>query len=195
MKKVLLSLAVLALALTAAQSQVVFKKGSVDFAAGVGLVPTYVADGAHINMLPVNVRLGYRLSNNFSMSAFAAYSASEKNNVVRPDESIENIKNQDLTLGLRGAVHAVRAERYDIYGGFMLGYNMPNTDITQVSGPKTETPLPGGLTPSFSRPATNKLTYSGFIGASYLTGRNLGFFGEIGYGISLFNVGMQWKLR
>lgn len=195
MKKIVLSLAVFALAAGSLEAQVVLKKGSVDFAAGVGLVPTYVADGAHINMLPVNLRLGFRLSDNFSMSAFAAYSASEKNNVIRPDDSIDNIKNQEVTLGVRGAVHALRAERFDIYGGFMLGYNMPNTEVTQVTAPKSGNPLPGALRPSFTREATNKMTYSGFIGASYLAGRNLGVFGELGYGISLFNVGMQWKLR
>ncbi len=193
MKKILPLVAVFALAMGSVNAQLLFQKGSVDFAAGVGLVPTYIADGAHINMLPVNLRLGYRLSNNFSMSAFAAYSASEKNNVIRPDESIDNIKNQELTLGIRGAVHALRAEHFDVYGGFMLGYNMPNTDVTQVAQPKGTTP--NGVQPSFSREATNQMTYSGFIGASYLPKRNIGIFAEIGYGISLFNAGLQWKLR
>jgi hypothetical protein len=194
MKKCIFLLAALVAVSISLQAQVVFKKGAVDLSAGVGLVPAYVADGAHINMLPVNLRLGYRITNNFSMSAFAAYSASEKNNVVRPDDSIDNIKNEEVTLGLRGAVHALRAERFDVYGGLMLGYNMPNTDVTQVSAPKSGT-IPGDLQPSFSRPATNKMTYGGFVGATYFPGRNLGFFGELGYGISLFNVGMQWKLR
>ncbi|MBX2928132.1 MAG: outer membrane beta-barrel protein [Saprospiraceae bacterium] len=194
MKKSLFILIALVAMSISLQAQVVFKKGAIDLSAGVGLVPTYVADGAHINMLPVNLRLGYRITNNFSMSAFAAYSASEKNNVLRPDDSVDNIKNEEVTLGLRGAIHALRAERFDIYGGFMLGYNMPNTDVTQVSAPKSDT-VPGDLQPSFSRPASNKMTYSGFVGAAYFPGRNVGFFSELGYGISLFNVGMQWKLR
>ena len=98
-----------------------------------------------------------------------------------------------MTLGIRGAIHALRAERFDVYGGFMLGYNMPNTEVTQVAQPKGVTP--NGLRPSFSREATNQMIYSGFIGASYLPGRNIGVFGEIGYGISLFNAGLHWKLR
>jgi len=195
MKKAILSFAIIAFVAASLQAQVVFKKGFVDLAVGVGLVPTYVADGAHINMLPVNMRLGLRLSDNFSMSAFAAYSASEKNNVIRPDDSIDNIRNQEVTLGLRGAVHALRSERFDVYGGFMLGYNMPNTEVTQVAAPKSGGPLPNGLQPSFTREPSNKMLYNGFVGVSYLTGRNLGLFGELGYGISLFNVGMQWKLR
>lgn len=193
MKKSFLLIAALIVVAGSANAQVLYKKGSVDFATGVGLVPTNMVDGARYNVLPINARLGVRVSPNFSLSAFAAYSASEKLNVVRPDESIDNISNQELSVGMRGAFHAVRAERFDVYGGLMLGYHMPNTEVTNVSGPKDTNPT--DLKPSFSREATNQMIYSGFIGAAYFPGRNIGIFSEIGYGISLFNAGIQWKLR
>lgn len=195
MKKIFLFLAVSISLATGLSAQAFLKKGSVDFAAGVGLVPAYVADGAQVNVLPLNVRLGLRVSENFSMSAFAAYSASEKNRVVRPDESVDHVSNEQVVLGVRSAVHALRGEKFDIYGGLMLGYNMPTTEITNIEGPKTGNPLPNGLTPSFSREATNSLVYSGFVGAAYRPGSNMAVFTEIGYGISLLNVGLQWKLR
>ena len=193
MKKSFLTIAALILVAVSMNAQVLYKKGSVDFAAGVGLVPTNMVDGASYNVLPVSARLGFRVSPNFSLSAFAAYSASEKLNVVRPDESIDNISNKEVSVGLRGALHAIRAERFDVYGGLMLGYHMPNTEITNVSDPKDTNPT--GLKPSFSREATNQMIYSGFVGAAYFPGRNVGVFGEIGYGMSLFNTGIQWKLR
>ena len=193
MKKSFLTIAALILVAGSMNAQVLYKKGSVDFAAGVGLVPTNMVDGASYNVLPVSARLGFRVSPNFSLSAFAAYSASEKLNVVRPDESIDNISNKEVSVGLRGALHAIRAERFDVYGGLMLGYHMPNTEITNVSDPKDTNPT--GLKPSFSREATNQMIYSGFVGAAYFPGRNVGVFGEIGYGMSLFNTGIQWKLR
>jgi hypothetical protein len=195
MKKIMLFLTVMTFLGTSLAAQSFLKKGSVDFAAGVGLVPTYIADGAQVNVLPLNVRLGVRVSDNISMAAFAAYSASEKNRVVRPDESVDHVSNKQVVLGVRSAVHALRAEKFDIYGGVMLGYNMPTTEITNIEGPKTGNPLPNGLTPSFSREATNSMVYSGFVGAAYRPGANMSVFTEIGYGISLLNVGMQWKLR
>lgn len=193
MKKILPFILAGVIGMIGAQAQVLFKKGSVDAAAGVGLIPNYIADNVQVNTLPVNFRVGYRVSNQMSLSAFAAYSAYEKSNVVRPDESIDHISSRELTVGIRSAVHALRAERFDVYGGLMLGYQMPNTEITQAAKPKGGNT--GGVQPSFSRPAQNHLLYSGFIGASYLPSRNMGIFGEIGYGISLFNVGLQWKLR
>jgi hypothetical protein len=193
MKKNFLAIVALVLVAGSLSGQVLYKKGSVDFAAGVGLVPTNIVDGASYSVLPVSARFGVRVSPNFSVSAYAAYAASEKLNVLRPDETIDNIYNKEVSVGVRGALHAIRAERFDVYGGLMLGYHMPSTEVTNVSGPKDTNPT--GLKPSFSRGATNQMIYTGFVGASYFPGRNVGIYGEIGYGMSLFNTGIQWKLR
>lgn len=185
----------LALAMTfqlAAQQPVRMKKGDFELSAGIGLVSTFAADRGTTIVPPISARMVYRLSDNFSLGAYAATSTTQSNKISRLDGSVEHFENQFTLLGLRAAAHSNRFDNWDIYGGVMVGYNIPNVTRTQTVGP--DTPKDAVEGPSFTRPATNQMTFSGFVGASYLFNKKLGAFGEVGYGISLLNLGITWRL-
>jgi hypothetical protein len=180
-------LALLVYGLSATNAQTTFKKGDIELAAGMGLFPTFAKDGATLLVPPVSARLSIRLASNFSLGAYAAYSSSEAHRLL-PGEAVRNISNEFYILGLRAAAHTNQMDNWDIYGGAMLGYNIPRISDDIV---KEKSDVDG---PTYSRPAENKLTYSAFVGASYYPVKNIGLFAEVGYGISIFNMGLTVKL-
>lgn len=188
MKRMMILLTLLVYALTSANAQTTFKKGDIELAAGIGLLPTFAKDGATMVVPPASVRFNVRLASNFSLGAYAAFSSSEAHQSGLPGGAVRDVRNEFYLFGLRAAAHANRMDNWDIYGGAMLGYNVPKVseDIT-----KEKSDVDG---PAFSRPAENKLTYSAFVGASYYPIKNIGLFAEVGYGISIFNMGLSVKL-
>lgn len=191
MKKIMLLMSALTLGLTVLTAQPI-KTGSFDFAAGIGLLSTFAADGAQMNVPPLSVRIGYRVAEKFSVGAYAAYSSSEVDRVNLPNGSNNHVVNDTYLVGLRAAAHTSRFEQWDIYGGLIAGYNI--TDVQHTAYAPGEDSNKSTTDPTFSRPAENNFTFSGFVGASYFPGKRLGIFGEAGFGISILNLGVQVKL-
>ena len=188
MKRIMILTAALVFGLSSLSAQTIFKKGDIEFATGIGLFSTFAKDESTTVVPPVSARLGIRLAPNFSLGAYAAYSSSEAHQTGLPGGAIRDVSNEFYLFGLRAAAHTNRLDNWDIYGGAMLGYNVPKVDNT-ITKEKSE--IEG---PTFSRPAENKFTYSAFIGASYYPIKNIGLFAEVGYGISIFNMGFSVKL-
>ncbi len=166
------------------------KTGDLQLGAGIGLIPTYAADGGHVNVPPVSARLTYQFNEKFSMGGYVAYSSTTSQKKNYPDGSSRIFDSEQLMFGLRSAVHVNRFKSWDVYGGLMLGYSIPMVKETINYPAETNR---DDLQPTFSRPATNKFLYSGFIGATYFLSPNLGINGEVGYGISLLNLGISYK--
>ena len=186
---IVLSLLMVSANLITAQSTEI-KSGDLQLSAGIGLIPTYAADGGHINVPPLSAKLTYQVSEKFSLGAYAAFSSTTSQQLNYPDGSSRVFDSKQLMVGARAAAHINRFKNWDIYGGLMLGYSMPTVD--------QEVFYPGendrdDLQPSFSRPAKDKLLYSGFVGATYFFSPKLGAYGEVGYGISLINLGINYK--
>lgn len=188
MKKIALLSCIFMLFLTAAQSQVKFQAGDIEFSTGIGLFPTYAKDKAQSLVPPISARLDIRLGNKFTLGAYAAYSAYERLQISLPDGSIQDLSSKTTILGLRAAAHHSPLDNWDVYGGAMLGYNMPEVEKTI-----TEEKILNEDGPSFSRPAENTFTYSAFLGAAYYPTKKLGLFAEVGYGISIFTTGMSFR--
>ncbi|GJM34434.1 MAG: hypothetical protein DHS20C18_34350 [Saprospiraceae bacterium] len=166
------------------------KKGDLQLSAGIGIIPTYAADGGHINVPPVSAKLTYQLSEKFSLGAYAAFSSTTSQQLNYPDGSTRVYDSKQLIFGTRAAAHINRFKNWDVYGGLMLGYSIPTVD--QITQYPIENDRDDEL-PSFSRPAESKFLYSGFIGATYFFSPQLGVYGEVGYGISLLNLGVNYK--
>jgi hypothetical protein len=177
---------------TISQAQITrFEKGDLDISAGVGLIPTFAADGGNTLVPPLSLRLDYRPAENFSIGAYAAFSSTETKYFDLPDDNLSQWQNDFFIVGLRGAAHGSRFENWDIYGGFMVGYNIASVSNDVIA--EEETKSEEG--PSFRRPAENNFTFSGFVGATYFPKKNLGIFGELGYCISILNFGVTYKIN
>lgn len=190
MKNVTLLFALMCTSFFTLQAQAPFKPGQVELAAGVGIFSTYAKDGAQSIVPPVSLRADVRLAERFTVGAYAAYSKSEVNNRLLPDGTFQDIRNESLMLGLRAAAHGSVNDKVNIYGGALLAYDMPTVDESINGLPKSA----NDDQPSFVQPAANKFLYSAFVGASYYTQHGIGFFGEVGYGISILNAGLTIRL-
>ena len=197
MKKILfalLSLTFLTLATVNAQNSV-FKKGNFNASVGIGLLPTYFADKAKVNVLPLSTRIGYNFTDNFNLSLYAGFSSYTSRLSEDFDGNLRQYDNDFLSLGLRGELHAAKTEKWDIYGGFMIGYNKAFVNETIFNPDDMESPIDAPTDrPTTFKPQGSKVLFSGFIGATYFVKPKLGIFGELGYGVSLVNLGVTFKL-
>lgn len=193
MYRILLSVTIIILSFSAAQAQFTkIKKGDIDVAAGIGLVPTFAADRGKTIVPPASLRVDYRVAKQFSLGAYAAFSSTESNVLTQPNGTVERFETDYTIVGIRAAAHGNPRDNWDIYGGFLIGYNMPSVTHYLIT-PAGEVKNTEGQ-PTFVRPAKNQVTYSGFVGATYYFKKNIGAFAELGYGISLLNAGLQIKL-
>ncbi|HRN36104.1 MAG TPA: hypothetical protein PLV70_03080 [Flavobacteriales bacterium] len=98
----------------------------------------------------------------------------------------------NTVIGLRGTIHLnelLESDKFDVYGGVMLGYN-----IGSYKDKSTRTI--NGVTEDYSDNYHYKLnfvTWSTFIGGRYLFTDHLGAYLEVGYGASYLNLGLTAK--
>jgi len=86
-------------------------------------------------------------------------------------------------IGARGAYHYNGFEKLsdlDVYGGIMLGYN-----IVKYSSNDSEEYWGGSY--------GSGLGFSGFVGGRWFFGDKFGAYAELGYGVSVLNVGVTVK--
>jgi hypothetical protein len=85
-------------------------------------------------------------------------------------------------LGPRAAIHYQFLEKFDTYGGLMLGYNIVSTKWTGEGEGGNNTASVSGF------------AWSLFVGGRYYLSDKLAALVELGYGISYVNVGIALKL-
>ncbi len=88
----------------------------------------------------------------------------------------------NIIIGGRGVLHYELTSKLDTYTGLLLG---PNIVVSSEFGTFYE-----GYTDTSSG---SGLAYSYFIGARYYLTENIGVMGELGYGISYLNLGINLK--
>lgn len=87
-------------------------------------------------------------------------------------------------VGGRAAVHYPLADKFDTYGGLMLGLRF---NSSKEFGSNS-----GGIT--YSSTAGTGIVYSFYLGGRYYFTPRIAALGEIGYGISYLNLGLAFKL-
>lgn len=182
---------------TNAQSNKVYKKGNFNTSVGIGLLPTYFADNAKVNMMPVNLKVGYNVSDHFNVNLYTGFSSSTSKAVRDFEGNMRDYENNFLMIGLRSELHAARGDKFDVYGGFMFAYNKAfvTETIYKSDSNNEEEPIDAPSTkPTSFKPQGSKMIFSGFIGATYFVTPKLGIYGEVGYGVSLVNAGLTFKL-
>lgn len=163
--------------------------GDLTIQAGIGLLPTYFKDASNVKVMPVQAAISYKLLDILSIGAFAGYSDYESNVQEMHDGSTFQTRTESILGGARIAAHAKGMNKVDIYGGFQVGYSKP-TVTTQVL---TASEASGGNIGPRAK-VRNEFVYSGFLGATTYLTKNVGLYGEIGFGISLVNVGATLKI-
>ncbi len=169
--------------------------GKLSLSAGIGVVPTFLADNATVNTPPVSVRLAYRVTPAFQLSGYAGYSSSTSNSPFIISDGVQSlISNKQTMLGLRGELRKDLNKKVDVYGGALFGYS--HTSIREFDKNTNETIIREPNTPTHIDPnrPDDRFLYAGFVGATYYFTKNVGLFTEAGYGISLLNTGFTIKI-
>ena len=89
-------------------------------------------------------------------------------------------------IGARSAYHynALNNDKFDVYGGLMLSYNILSYKYSDNSGSSV---FKG------SGSYGSNLGFSAFVGGRYLFTDNIGAFAELGYGVSYLTLGVAFK--
>ncbi|GJM34859.1 MAG: hypothetical protein DHS20C18_38600 [Saprospiraceae bacterium] len=153
---------------------------------GVGLLPTFVKDRTKTEVPPISLTLGYRINEKFSLGLFAGFTQAETNPDLLNEGNGVRCQNKFSSVGLRLAVHSIAFKKWDFYGGMTLGYTRSKLDVLEGDVEKLKQH-------KRYKPVTTKPLVSAFLGGKYEMSPKLGVFGELGYGISLFTVGMTYK--
>lgn len=165
----------------------VYTKGQQDLHLGVGLGSTFYGSGYRTVLPPLNVSYEKGITENIGVGAYAGYASSRYN--------YNGFNNYDyhwtynyIILGARGAYHydLFKNPKLDTYGGLMLGFTIAKAKF-HSNDPLYDESL-------YSSPGSGGLTWSGFLGARYQFKENLGAYAELGYGVSVLNLGLRMKL-
>lgn len=169
-----------------------FEKGQVDVNLGVGLLPTFVGAGVKASMPPVSVSVDYGVSEKISIGGYIGYSnaKSEKYSYstfganFTPKTVDYQWKYSYIIVGVRGAYHFYQNDKIDAYGGALLGYNIASVNL-ETNDNSIENSIP--------KVNAGGVAWSAFLGARYRFSPKMGLFGELGYGISILNLGLNLK--
>lgn len=158
--------------------QAQYEEGQIDVNAGIGLVPTF---GTGDVSIPVSLSVDYGLkedvgSGSIGVGGYIGYAGSTQTLPFFGDLTYTYI-----IVGARGTYHMDLVDGFDTYGGILAGFNIASVSI-ENEGAFGTTPTAGG-----------GFTYSFFAGGRYYFTENIGAFAEVGYGISILNVGLCAK--
>ncbi len=189
MKNILFIIAFCCLSLATAYSQ----SGKLNLSAGIGFEPTTQMDNATTNKLPMSFKVGYQVSPMFSLNAFGAYSSITSQPIpINDGMAIRTTTNQTF-LGLRGELKKGLGERFEVYGGGTLGYVFQDIGEMTAAGSKFSR-VSGEPTPNDPNASKGQMLYAGFVGSTFFVQRHIGVFAELGYGVSLLNVGVTVRI-
>ena len=152
----------------------------------IGLVPTFAKDDGQVKLLPLSINYDYRIAEKITIGAYIGYSVTETDRRIISDGILAQWRNRCSLFGVRVAAHAVKLEDWDIYGGFMLGYNLSR--VESIEGDVDEITRHMGI-----KPVSGKTTLTGFVGGRYAITKHFGITGEIGFGVSIVNLGASYK--
>ena len=185
MKKTLLLASLVSLTTFCYSQTEQFKKGQIDAQLGFGFVSTANANlnAAGLGEVskyrfafpPPYASLDYAVTDEISLGGYLTYTSAN----VKFYDSID--KEKVMYVGARGLYHIDVHPKLDTYGGAGLAF-----------GSYKGTTTVGGHT--YNLQESGKLYYQLIVGSRYRFTEDTGAFLEIGYGIALFNIGINFKL-
>ncbi len=176
--RTLKSLFVLIILLGTSNLTAQFKSGEIIAGASMGFVPQTTGT---VTLPPIGIMGEYALTENIIGGIYAGYTSSENSDAIWDLRWRDNL----IIIGIRGSYNFELTKNFDVYGGLFYGYTIASSVLLEGEWPLNTNVL--GLNIGQTRLA-------GFVGARYLIDNRFGFFGELGYGISLMNVGVVVNL-
>lgn len=152
--------------------------------ASIGLLPTFVKDITRSEVPPVAIAVDYRFNRRFSAGLFGGYTQAMSNPDLFRDGQPMTFNTKFSMIGARFAVHSTKFERWDVYGGFGMNYTHTNIEVTYGDLEKLK---------KHKRfdPSKGRVMMSAFVGSKFAVNPSFSIFGEVGYGISLLNLGVS----
>ena len=155
-----------------------FSKGQIDVNAGIGLLRTFYS-GHSTLVPPVSVSVEYGITDKISVGGFIGYTSTkdriwyDANDYARYSFTI---------IGVRGSYHLNLWDKMDTYGGVMLGYNIASAKYDSNYAWLDNYAV-----------ASSSLALSAYVGGRYMFTDSIGAFAELGYGISVLNLGVNMR--
>lgn len=175
MKKLLYSLGTtLCLALVSTPVSAQYAQGQSDINLGVGFVSSFG--------LPISVSYDYAYSDKISIGGIFSYASSSEDFGFGGFAYSWNYTY--MIVGARGMYHFDFVDNMDTYAGVLLGYNIASAKFD--GDPALEALV--------TEPSVGGLAWGITAGARYHFTDNLGAFAELGYGVSVINVGLTYKM-
>ncbi len=158
-----------------------------EVAVGVGVVPTFVKDQLQTDIPPVSAGFDYQINERFSVGSRIGITKVTSAADLLDDGNYEQFKNRFFMAGLRFSVHSRYFEHWDLYGGMNIAYTISKISVVKGNVALLEKHLNFGE-------VSGRFMSSAFIGAKFEMKPKTALFGEIGYGVSLFSLGVTRKI-
>lgn len=159
-------------------AQAQFKEGEILAGASLGLIPQVSGTP---EVPPIGIMGEYAFTENIIGGFYAGYTSSTNSTDIFDLRWRDNL----IIVGVRGSYNIEVAKNLDVYGGAFVGYTIASSVLLEGEWPLNTSLL--GLNVGQQRIAA-------FAGARYLMDNKFGLFGEVGYGISIVNVGITLNL-
>jgi hypothetical protein len=186
MKKNYLLIVVTCMLVLNANAQNTFSKGDKVLNIGYGL-GSYVNYGK-TTFPPLSVSLEVGVKDNLfdgksslGLGGYISHSAS-KNDIFYEGLGSYGYTYSFFNLGARAVLHYQLVNKLDTYAGFMLGYSVASSKYYGDYQTPEAAAKVGGI------------VYSTFLGARYYFNNKFAAYAELGYGISVLEVGLSVKL-
>lgn len=166
-----------------------FKKGQVDINAGIGFItPLFAISGYDVKTKtpPISVAADYGITEELSVGLYVAtakdnvygtlYDLNTGNSFYGKQSTISH-----FLIGGRLLYHFQLNSKFDTYGGGMLGYN----SVKEKSEPNIQL---------IGETDAKGFTYTLLLGGRYRFAEHIGGYLELGYGVTVINLGVNIKL-
>lgn len=181
MKKIFITFFMLCAITAASFSQATFVKGTNIFSAGIGLGSNYYGSGYKMTVPPIFASYEYGVVDNLfndgkgaiGVGGLIGYTGASWKYV----DTSYNVNY--MTFAAKGNLHYEFVEKLDTYAGLTLGYYTVNHSVSDKS-----IPWDGGA---------GSFAWGLNVGARYYFSPNIAGMAELGYGISVLNIGVSFK--
>ncbi len=160
-----------------------FIKGDKNISLGVGFGSPWIGDGNSMTFPPVSASFDYGLRDDLGpgvigIGGLIGVAGYRYDNLPYYAWSYTTV-----IVGARGTYHYQLVDKLDTYGGLMLGFRV-------ISSKK----YGEWAHAEYYDDDDVKLAGAFFVGAKYYFTENLAAFGELGYGVGIFTMGVTYKI-